>query len=111
LKFGIADLPFALTRASGFDIPGTLYEAKCLSIEDIMRVAKWGNSLAVRLPKALVETLALKAGDELEVIDATRGRLAVAKDERRKKALERLASMRIKLPPDYKFDREEANER
>jgi antitoxin MazE len=76
-----------------------------------MRVAKWGNSLAVRLPKALVDTLALKAGDELEVIDATRERLAVAKDERRKKALERLASMRITLPPDYKFDREQANER
>jgi antitoxin MazE len=82
-----------------------------LSIEDIMRVAKWGNSLAVRLPKALVETLALKAGDELEVVDATRERLAVAKDERRKQALERLASMRIALPADYRFDREEANAR
>jgi antitoxin MazE len=76
-----------------------------------MRVAKWGNSLAVRLPKAMVDALGLRVGDELEVIDATRERLAVAKDERRKKALERLASMRITLPPDYKFDREQANER
>ena len=76
-----------------------------------MRVAKWGNSLAVRLPKALVDELSLAAGDELEVVDATRERLAVVKDERRKQALERLASMRIALPPDYKFDREEANER
>ena len=31
-----------------------------------MHVAKWGNSLAVRLPKALVEELSLAAGDELE---------------------------------------------
>jgi antitoxin MazE len=76
-----------------------------------MRVAKWGNSLAVRLPKALVDELRLKAGDELKVVDATGERLAVVKDERRKTALERLASMRIALPPDYRFDREEANER
>lgn len=76
-----------------------------------MRVAKWGASLAVRLPKQLVDALSLKAGDELEIVDATRQRLTVAKDERRKQALERLASMRIALPADYKFDREEANER
>ena len=75
------------------------------------QIAKWGNSLAVRLPKALVDELSLKAGDELEVVDAARERLVVVKDERRKRALERLASMRIKLPSDYKFDREEANER
>ncbi len=76
-----------------------------------MRVAKWGNSLAVRLPKQLVDTLSLETGDELEIVDATRERLAVVKDERRKQALERLASMRIALPPDYRFDREEATER
>jgi antitoxin MazE len=52
-----------------------------------MRVAKWGNSLAVRLPKALVDELRLKAGDELKVVDATGERLAVVKDERRKMAL------------------------
>jgi len=76
-----------------------------------MRVAKWGNSLAIRLPKDLVEALSLKAGDELEIVGASRERLAVSKDERRKQALERLASMRIELPADYKFNREEANER
>jgi antitoxin MazE len=79
--------------------------------EDIVRVAKWGNSLAVRLPKDLVKALSLKAGDQLEVVYATRERLAVARDERRRQALERLASMAITLPADYKFDREEANER
>jgi antitoxin MazE len=76
-----------------------------------MRVAKWGDSPAVRLPKILVDALSLEAGDELEVVDAGRERLVVVKDERRKQALERLASMRITLPPDYKSDRDEANER
>jgi antitoxin component of MazEF toxin-antitoxin module len=32
-----------------------------------MRVAKWGKSIVVRLPKALVETLRLKAADEVEL--------------------------------------------
>ena len=76
-----------------------------------MRVAKWGNSLAIRLPKDLVASLSLKPGDQLEIVDATRERLALVKDERRKQALARLASMRIALPADYKFDREEANDR
>jgi antitoxin MazE len=76
-----------------------------------MRVAKWGDRLAVRLPKILVDALSLEAGDELEVVDAGRERLAVVKDGRRKQALERLASMRITLPPDDKSDRDEANER
>jgi antitoxin MazE len=76
-----------------------------------MRVARWGNSLAIRLPKDLVASLSLKPGDQLEIVDATRERLALVKDERRKEALERLAAMRIALPADYKFDREEANER
>jgi antitoxin MazE len=32
-----------------------------------MRIAKWGNSLAVRLPAAVVETLGLKDGDDIEI--------------------------------------------
>jgi virulence-associated protein VagC len=33
----------------------------------IMQVAKCGNSLAVRLPAAVVEALTLKEGDEIEI--------------------------------------------
>jgi antitoxin MazE len=80
-------------------------------MEDAMQVSKWGNSLAVRLPKALVDKLGLKPGDELAVIDARQGQITVEKMDRRKAALERLASMNWELPADYKFDREEANER
>jgi len=32
-----------------------------------MRLAKWGNSLAIRVPASVVEALALKPGDEVEV--------------------------------------------
>ena len=33
-----------------------------------VKVAKWGNSLGVRLPKAAVEAAGLKPGSELEMI-------------------------------------------
>ena len=32
-----------------------------------MKVAKWGNSLAVRLPQSVVEVLKLKEGDSVEI--------------------------------------------
>ena len=37
-----------------------------------MQVAKWGNSLAIRLPAAVVEALELKEGDEIEIHVAAR---------------------------------------
>ena len=77
-----------------------------------MQVSKWGNSLAVRLPKALVDELGLKEGDELNVVAAKNGAIAVeTREEQRRRALERLASLNWTLPPDYKFDRDKANER
>ena len=76
-----------------------------------MRVSKWGNSLAVRLPKTLVEKMGLRAGDELNIVDVVERTLVVQKEDRRKAALERLASRNWTLPPGYKFDRDEANER
>lgn len=77
-----------------------------------MQVSKWGNSLAVRLPKALVDELGLKEGDEIDVVAARKGRIEVeTKEERRRRAIENLASLKWSLPPDYKFDRDEANER
>ena len=76
-----------------------------------MRVAKWGNSLAIRLSKSLVEELGLKPGDELAVVAASKQRLTVEKDARRERALDAVASLNWTLPENYKFDRDEANER
>jgi antitoxin MazE len=76
-----------------------------------MRVSQWGNSLAVRLPKRMIEEMGLKPGDELIVVDARKDRIAVEKDERRKRAIENIRARSWTLPADYKFDRNEANER
>ena len=76
-----------------------------------MQVSKWGNSLAVRLPKALVEDLGLKPGDDVAVVSATPKRIAVAKDERRVLAVKRMRARAWPLPEDYAFDRNDANAR
>ena len=76
-----------------------------------MQVSKWGDGLAVRLPKALVEKMGLRAGDELSIVDVVERTLVVQKQDRREAALERLASLNWTLPPDWKFDRDETNER
>ena len=76
-----------------------------------MRVSKWGNSLAVRLPKGLVEDLELRAGDQIKVVSKAPGRLVVRRDEHRERAVERMRR-RAWVPPDgYAFDRNEANDR
>ena len=76
-----------------------------------MRVAKWGNSLAVRLPSAVVEALELKEGDEIEIEIAGDRAFKVGRDNSRKQALERLRAMQWTLPPGFRLSREDANER
>jgi antitoxin MazE len=76
-----------------------------------MHVARWGNSLAVRLPKALVDRLGLKPGDEVEIVAADSSRIAIAPDRRREAAIARMRARAWPLPEDYRFDRDEANER
>jgi antitoxin MazE len=76
-----------------------------------MKVAKWGNSLAVRLPVAVVESLQLKEGDDVEIHLSGNRALTIDRDKRKERALERLRAFQIDFPPDFKFDRDEANER
>ena len=76
-----------------------------------MQVSKWGNSLAIRLPAAVVEALKLKEGDEIEVHVAGERAFDIERDQRRERALQRIRAFRKSLPADWKFDRDEANSR
>lgn len=76
-----------------------------------MQVSKWGNSLAVRLPASVVEALHLKEGDEIEISIASKHAFKVARDRSKEKALEQLRQMKWFFPPDFKFNREEINDR
>lgn len=76
-----------------------------------MQVSRWGNSLAIRLPAAVVEALELKEGDEIEIHVAAARQFGVARKPGREELLRRLRAFRGRLPADFTFDRDEANAR
>lgn len=76
-----------------------------------MQVAKWGNSLAIRIPSAVAEALSLKEGDEVQVRVAEEKVFELVRDSSRDEALARIRSVGRKLPLDWIIDREEANAR
>jgi antitoxin MazE len=76
-----------------------------------MQVAKWGNSLAIRLPATVVEALGLKEGDDIEIHVTGSRQFDVARKPGRDELLKRLRAFRGRLPADFKFDRDEANAR
>ena len=72
-----------------------------------MQVAKWGNSLAVRLPRSHIEALGLREGDEVEIPPEAIRKVASNEDARRAAFLCRLDELSRPGPPDFKFDRDE----
>ena len=64
-----------------------------------MRVTRWGNSLAVRIPKALAEQTLLEEGSEVE-LSVTEGVLTI-----RPRALTyRLEELLAQVTPDNRHD-------
>lgn len=76
-----------------------------------MHVARWGNSLAVRIPSAIVEALDLKPGDEIEIRVAEDRVFEISRDNRKQVALATLQRLRKPLPQGFRFDRDEVHER
>lgn len=76
-----------------------------------MQIAKWGNSLAVRLPATVVEALKLKEGDHIEIQVAGARTFDIKKRSSARELLVQLRKFRGRLPADFKFDRLEAHER
>ncbi len=74
-----------------------------------MQVARWGNSLALRLPSSVVKALDLKEGDDVTVDVAGDRQLEIARKPSSRELIERLKRFRGRLPDDFRFDRIEAN--
>lgn len=75
-----------------------------------MQVSKWGNSLAVRLPVSVVEALALKEGDDIEIHIVGERTFELEKKPGSESLLKQLHKYRGRLPADFKFDRLKAHE-
>ena len=79
-----------------------------------MQIGRWGNSLAVRLPKALVDRFVLTEGDEFDSASLEAALETLREDAIRKsraQALREIADTHWTLPEGWRFDREEANAR
>lgn len=76
-----------------------------------MQVSKWGNSLAIRLPAAVVDTLGLKEGDDIQVVVAGTRTFKVVRGPGVRDVLTRLRKYRGRMPADFSFDRLAAHER
>lgn len=76
-----------------------------------MIVSKWGNSLAVRLPKQLVEKMHIKEGDQIALEATDSGSLQISQNDKRQLAIARMETRQWQLPADWRFDRDEANAR
>lgn len=76
-----------------------------------MKVAKWGNSLAVRLPADMVDALGLKEGDEIALVPGEGGLAVTRIPDRLELLREFRAKYRGTRPADYKFNRDEIYDR
>lgn len=76
-----------------------------------MMLAKWGNSLAVRIPSELVKELNLKPGEKVKISRNGEHGFVVERDRSREEALEKLRNLKFELPANYVFNRDELHER
>ena len=75
-----------------------------------MQVAKWGNSLAVRLPAELVKELGLREGDKIEV-KGDKHILSVKRQKRSDEILSELRAFRGRLSSAQRLSRDDVHER
>ena len=65
----------------------------------VTKIMKWGNSLAVRLPKPIAETAGVREGDPI-VIEAEKGKINL----RRKRRFPTLSELVAQITPDGRYD-------
>ncbi|MBN9362051.1 MULTISPECIES: AbrB/MazE/SpoVT family DNA-binding domain-containing protein [unclassified Devosia] len=77
-----------------------------------MKVSKWGNSLAIRIPTDVASRLGLKEGDEVDLQPSDTNGIELLRLASRRERIDRLRELlKGRLPADYRFDREAANAR
>jgi antitoxin MazE len=79
--------------------------------ETAMQISKWGDSLAVRLPKALVEKLGLRAGDDVNVTSADAETIVISRSGDKGDFLLKLRLLKKPKPEGFVWNRDDANTR
>jgi antitoxin MazE len=80
-------------------------------MEANLQVSKWGNSLAVRLPKKLVEDLGIAEGDDVNVTSADAQTIVISKNDGKSDFIIKLRVLQKPKPEGFVWNREDANTR
>ncbi|MCU6455821.1 hypothetical protein LPN01_17210 [Sphingomonas sp. A2-49] len=75
-----------------------------------MKLTRTPDGYVVQVPADVAAALGLRDGDDVELSKASVTTVAVSPADR-DSAIARMRALARPLPPDYKFDREEANAR
>jgi antitoxin MazE len=76
-----------------------------------MKFAKWGNSIAVRIPAEVVAKLGISPNEEAQIKVTGKFSFEVTRDRRREEAIEKMRKLRFVVPDDYVFNRNEIYDR
>jgi antitoxin MazE len=76
-----------------------------------VKFAKWGNSLAIRIPAEVVAKLGISPDEEAQIKVTGEHSFEITRDRRRHEAIEAIRKLARPLPPGNKFIREELYDR
>jgi antitoxin MazE len=76
-----------------------------------LKFAKWGNSIAFRVPADVVEKLGIAPNEEALIRVTGENSFEVVRDRRREEAIKAIRELAVPFPPGYKFNREELYDR
>jgi len=76
-----------------------------------LKFAKWGNSIAVRIPAEVVAKLGISPDEEAQIKVTGEYSFEVTRDRRRQEAIEAIGKLARPLPPGYRFNRDEIYDR
>ena len=76
-----------------------------------MKFAKWGNSIAIRIPAEVVARLGISPDDEARIKVTGEYSFEITRDRRRQEAIEAIRRLARPLPPGFKFNRDEIYDR
>jgi antitoxin MazE len=72
-----------------------------------MKFAKWGNSIAVRIPAEVVVKLGISPNEEAQIKVTGENSFEITRDRSRQQAIEKMRKLRFALPDNYVFNRDE----
>lgn len=76
-----------------------------------MKFAKWGNSIAVRIPAEIVTKLGISPDEEAQIKVTGEFSFEITRDRSRQEAIEKMRKLRFVVPDDYVFNRDEIYDR